>query len=268
MVFANNVGFPVLVRPSFVLSGAAMSVASNEEELHNCLASARDLSPDKPIVMSKYYLNAKEIEFDGVAKGGQILNYAISEHVENAGVHSGDATLVLPAQKLYVQTVRVIKHIAAQVATALNITGPFNMQLLARDNQIKVIECNLRASRTFPFISKTFDADFIKLATTAMLGHIVKPYQISLYDYDYVAVKAPIFSFTRLRGVSLGFKSLFSILLASYLMRSGALDISSVRLSYLVIALASHMTITLISTLKHSNIHIYFVRLILHLALR
>jgi carbamoyl-phosphate synthase/aspartate carbamoyltransferase len=198
--FAGEVGYPVIVRPSFVLSGAAMSMASTEEELINCLSNAVDVSADKPVVISKYIINAKEIEFDGVASSGQILNYAISEHVENAGVHSGDATLVLPAQKLYVQTVRAIKHIASRVATSLNITGPFNMQLLAKDNMVKVIECNLRASRTFPFVSKTFGCNFISLATTAMLGHPLKPFNISLYDYDYVAVKAPTFSFTRLRG--------------------------------------------------------------------
>ena len=198
--FANEVGYPVLVRPSFVLSGAAMSVASNVDELSSCLQSAEDVSADKPVVISKYIVNAKEIEFDAVADNGKILNYAISEHVENAGVHSGDATLVLPAQKLYVQTVRTVKTIAQQIASALRITGPFNIQLLAKDNMVKVIECNLRASRTFPFISKTFDANFITLATKAMLGYPVKPYVISLYEYDYVAVKAPMFSFTRLRG--------------------------------------------------------------------
>ena len=198
--FADTVGYPVLVRPSFVLSGAAMSVASNATELTNCLQEAADVSADKPVVISKYILNAKEIEFDAVAQDGHILNYAISEHVENAGVHSGDATLVLPAQKLYVQTVRTVKQIASQIALALNISGPFNIQLLAKDNMVKVIECNLRASRTFPFISKTFDVNFITLATKVMLGYPCKPYSISLYDYDYVAVKAPMFSFTRLRG--------------------------------------------------------------------
>ena len=198
--FADAVGYPVLVRPSFVLSGAAMSVASTEAELTCCLQCAEDVSPDKPVVISKYILNAKEIEFDAVAQDGHILNYAISEHVENAGVHSGDATLVLPAQKLYVQTVRTVKQIASQIALALNISGPFNIQLLAKDNMVKVIECNLRASRTFPFISKTFDVNFITLATKVMLGYPCKPYSISLYDYDYVAVKAPMFSFTRLRG--------------------------------------------------------------------
>lgn len=199
-VFAARVGYPVLVRPSFVLSGAAMSVASSREELATCLQDAEEISKDKPVVISKYIINAKEIEFDAVAQQGHILNYAISEHVENAGVHSGDATLVLPAQKLYVQTVRTVKNIASQIAHALNISGPFNIQLLAKDNAVKVIECNLRASRTFPFISKTFDANFIALATRVMLGHHCKPYDISLYDKDYVAVKAPMFSFTRLRG--------------------------------------------------------------------
>ena len=235
--FAALVGYPVLVRPSFVLSGAAMAVASTQRELVRCLQEALGVCKDKPVVISKYYLNAKEIEFDAVAQEGRILNYAISEHVENAGVHSGDATLVLPAQKLYVQTVRQVKTIAAHIATALNISGPFNIQLLAKGNLVKVIECNLRASRTFPFVSKTFDVNFITLATKVMLGYPCKPFQISLYgalicgpvvirfsssftsyklpisvsftfytpplipaDYDYVAVKAPIFSFTRLRG--------------------------------------------------------------------
>jgi len=198
--FASEAGYPVLVRPSFVLSGAAMSVASTPEELDACLQNASEVSQDKPVVVSKFMLNAKEIEFDAVACRGRILNYAISEHVENAGVHSGDATLVLPAQKLYVQTIRRVKRIAGAVAEALNISGPFNLQLLAKDNYVKVIECNLRASRTFPFISKTFDMNFITLATKVMIEGTAKPYSISLLDYDYVAVKAPIFSFTRLRG--------------------------------------------------------------------
>ena len=198
--FALEVGYPVLVRPSFVLSGAAMSVASTPEQLTGCLERVGLVSQDKPVVVSKYHVKCKEIEFDAVAQNGTILNYAISEHVENAGVHSGDATLVLPAQKLYVQTVRTVKTIASQIAGALRITGPFNIQFLAKENMVKVIECNLRASRTFPFISKTLDANFITLATKAMLGLPCKPYAISLYEYDYVAVKAPMFSFTRLRG--------------------------------------------------------------------
>ena len=185
-VFADQVGYPVLVRPSFVLSGAAMSVASNAVELTSCLQSAEDVSPDKPVVISKYIVNAKEIEFDAVAQDGHILNYAISEHVENAGVHSGDATLLLPAQKLYVHVVRNIKNVANQIAASLNISGPFNIiQALAKDNMVKVIECNLRASRTFPFISKTFDVNFITLATKVMMGYPCKPFNISLHGKNY-----------------------------------------------------------------------------------
>jgi len=184
-VFADQVGYPVLVRPSFVLSGAAMSVASNAVELTSCLQSAEDVSPDKPVVISKYIVNAKEIEFDAVAQDGHILNYAISEHVENAGVHSGDATLLLPAQKLYVQTARVVKQMAMAIAAALKISGPFNIQFLAKDNMVKVIECNLRASRTFPFISKTFDVNFITLATKVMMGYPCKPFNISLHGKNY-----------------------------------------------------------------------------------
>lgn len=198
--FANEVGYPVLVRPSFVLSGAAMNVAATPRQLESFLQEAADVSKDKPVVVTKFILNAKEIEFDAVAKAGNILNYAISEHVENAGVHSGDATLVLPAQKLFVETIRKVKRISSAIAKALNITGPFNIQLMAKDNDVKVIECNLRASRTFPFVSKVFDANFITLATRAMLGVPTKAYNISLIDIDYVAVKAPMFSFTRLRG--------------------------------------------------------------------
>ena len=187
--FAEQVGYPVLVRPSFVLSGAAMAVASTPAELHRCLQDALEVSPDKPVVISKFYLNAKEIEFDGVAQDGHVLNYAISEHVENAGVHSGDATLILPAQCLYVQTVRKVKTIASQIAEALRISGPFNLQLLARANAVKVIECNLRASRTFPFVSKTLDVNFITLATKIMMGYPCKPFQISLYGmYIYYTI--------------------------------------------------------------------------------
>eukprot|EP00903_Cladosiphon_okamuranus_P012119 g11371.t1 len=198
--FSDRVGFPVLVRPSFVLSGAAMAVASNHTELEKFLSAAGDAAQDKPVVVSKFILNAKEIEFDGVAQGGKILNYAISEHVENAGVHSGDATLLLPAQKLWVETIRRVKRVASAICKALNISGPFNIQLMAKEQDIKVIECNLRASRTFPFISKTLDCNFITLATRVMLGVKAVPYNISLLDIDYVAVKAPMFSFTRLRG--------------------------------------------------------------------
>ena len=198
--FSNKVGFPVLVRPSFVLSGAAMRVASDESELRNFLGLAADVADDKPVVVTKFILGAKEIEFDGVASGGKILNYAIGEHLENAGVHSGDATVILPAQKLYVGTIRQIKKAAAAIAKGLNITGPFNIQFMAIGNDVLVIECNLRASRTFPFVSKTLKANFISLATRAMCGVNVKPYNISLLDIDYVCVKAPMFSFTRLRG--------------------------------------------------------------------
>merc|ERR1712100_470040 len=151
-------------------------------------------------VVTKFVLNAKEVEFDAVAKDGVILNYAIGEHLENAGVHSGDATVILPAQKLYVKTIKQVKRYAASIAKALRITGPFNIQFMAKGNEVTVIECNLRASRTFPFVSKTLNHNFISLATRAMAGMNVEPYKISLLDIDYVCVKAPIFSFTRLRG--------------------------------------------------------------------
>ena len=198
--FARKVSFPVLVRPSFVLSGAAMRVAADESQLRNFLHLAADIAADKPVVVTKFVVNAKEIEFDGVANKGEILNYAIGEHLENAGVHSGDATVILPAQKLYVHTIRQVKLYAGGIAKALNITGPFNIQFMAKGNDVQVIECNLRASRTFPFVSKTLNHNFISLATKAMCGIEAKPYSISLLDIDYVCVKAPMFSFTRLRG--------------------------------------------------------------------
>eukprot|EP00588_Corethron_pennatum_P011723 CAMPEP_0194278912 /NCGR_PEP_ID=MMETSP0169-20130528/12630_1 /TAXON_ID=218684 /ORGANISM="Corethron pennatum, Strain L29A3" /LENGTH=1562 /DNA_ID=CAMNT_0039023225 /DNA_START=198 /DNA_END=4883 /DNA_ORIENTATION=+ len=198
--FTEKVGYPVLVRPSFVLSGAAMRVASDETQLRNYLELAAEVAADKPVVVTKFILNAKEIEFDAVAKDGQIINYAIGEHLENAGVHSGDATVILPAQKLYVGTIRQVKSAAAAIAKALRITGPFNIQFMAKNNQVMVIECNLRASRTFPFVSKTLNNNFISLATRAMCRQKVKPYRISLLDIDFVCVKAPMFSFTRLRG--------------------------------------------------------------------
>lgn len=200
ITFAEKVGFPVLVRPSFVLSGAAMRVASDETQLRNFLDLAADVGNDKPVVVTKFILNAKEIEFDAVANNGTILNYAIGEHLENAGVHSGDATVILPAQKLYVSTIRQVKRAASSIAKALRITGPFNIQFMAFGNEVSVIECNLRASRTFPFVSKTLNHNFISLATRAMTGLDATPYKISLLDIDYVCVKAPIFSFTRLRG--------------------------------------------------------------------
>lgn len=198
--FAKTVGYPVLVRPSFVLSGAAMRVAATETQLVNFLDLAAEVGNDKPVVITKFILEAKEIEFDAVANNGIILNYAIGEHLENAGVHSGDATVILPAQKLYVSTIRQIKRFSCSIAKALHITGPFNIQFMAKDNEVQVIECNLRASRTFPFVSKTLQNNFISLATKAMVGLPVTPYKISLLDIDFVCVKAPIFSFTRLRG--------------------------------------------------------------------
>jgi carbamoylphosphate synthase large subunit len=189
ITFAEKVGYPVLVRPSFVLSGAAMRVAANDDQLRNFLDLAIDVAADKPIVVTKFIVNAKEIEFDAVANKGKILNYAIGEHLENAGVHSGDATVVLPAQKLYVKTIKQVKRYASVIAKALNITGPFNIQFMAKGNNVQVIECNLRASRTFPFVSKTLNHNFISLATQAMTGYNPESYKISLLDIDYVCVK-------------------------------------------------------------------------------
>eukprot|EP01059_Diplonema_ambulator_P033978 TRINITY_DN739_c0_g1_i1.p1 TRINITY_DN739_c0_g1~~TRINITY_DN739_c0_g1_i1.p1 ORF type:complete len:1495 (+),score=594.14 TRINITY_DN739_c0_g1_i1:49-4533(+) len=198
--FALEVEYPVLVRPSYVLSGAAMNVAENEEDLVSYLAQATNVNREHPVVISKFIKNAKEIEMDAVAKDGHIINYAVSEHVENAGVHSGDATLLLPAQKLYVETVRRIKHIMTSLCQRLNITGPVNAQFLSKNNDIKIIECNLRASRSFPFVSKTFDVNFIELATRAMVNAPCTPYNIHLYDTEWVCCKSPMFSFTRLLG--------------------------------------------------------------------
>jgi len=198
--FAAQVGYPVLVRPSFVLSGAAMRVAETSRELSAFLELAADVADDKPVVVTKFIMDAKEIEFDAVASNGQILNYAIGEHLENAGVHSGDATVILPAQKLYTATIRHVKKYAAAIAKELQISGPFNIQFMAKGNNVQVIECNLRASRTFPFVSKTLKSNFISLATRAMVNLKPVPYNISLLDVDYVCVKAPMFSFTRLRG--------------------------------------------------------------------
>jgi len=197
--FCEEVGFPVLVRPSYVLSGAAMRVCSSLEAVENFVKSA-GVSNDYPVVITRFIENAKEIEFDGVAQNGRIINFAISEHVENAGVHSGDATLVLPSQKLYTQTKRQTIRIANKIAAALEISGPFNIQLMARDNLLKVIECNLRSSRTFPFISKTFDFNFIECATRVMLGIPQRRHPINTNELDFVACKAPMFSFTRLQG--------------------------------------------------------------------
>ena len=198
--FAHEVGYPVLVRPSYVLSGAAMAVASNDEELKAYLQKAVSLSPEYPTVISKFLVNAKEIEIDAVAQNGKIVAYAISEHVENAGVHSGDATLVFPPQRLYLETIRKVRLIANKIAQALHIHGPFNIQFLAKDNKVKVIECNLRASRSFPFVSKILKYNFIDLATRVMVNAPVEKPDRSLFELNYVGVKAPQFSFTRLEG--------------------------------------------------------------------
>ena len=197
--FIKRVGFPVLVRPSYVLSGAAMNVCSNEEELKRFLQLAANVSEDHPVVVSKFIEHAKEIEMDAVAKNGEILAYAISEHIEFAGVHSGDATIQFPPQKLYVETVRRIKRISRQIAKQLHINGPFNIQFMARDNDILVIECNLRASRSFPFVSKVLKINLIELATRVMLGLPVEKPNKNLFDLDYVGIKASQFSFNRLQ---------------------------------------------------------------------
>tara|TARA_Y100000031_G_scaffold157154_1_gene216836 strand:+ start:5405 stop:8440 length:3036 start_codon:yes stop_codon:yes gene_type:complete len=197
--FANRVQYPVLIRPSYVLSGAAMSVAFNKKDLDRYLQKATEVSKEHPVVISKFITNAKEIEIDLVAYKGKTLIYAISEHVENAGVHSGDATMVLPPQFTYIETIRRIKDIAKKLAAALEITGPFNIQFIAKANEIKVIECNLRASRSFPFVSKVTKYNFIDIATKAMLD-IVKKERYNTLDLDYVGVKAPQFSFSRLHG--------------------------------------------------------------------
>ena len=197
--FVDKVGFPVLVRPSYVLSGAAMNVCTNPEQLERFLTMAANVSKRHPVVVSQFLENAKEVEMDAVARNGEIVAYAISEHVEFAGVHSGDATIQFPPQKLYVETARRIKKISKQIARELNISGPFNIQYLARENDIKVIECNLRASRSFPFVSKVLKVNLIELATRIMLGLPVKPLDKSIFDLDYVGVKASQFSFSRLQ---------------------------------------------------------------------
>ena len=196
--FVDTVGFPVLIRPSYVLCGAAMNVVSNKDELLHFLELAAEVSKDHPVVVSEFIEQAKEVEIDAVAQEGEVKAYAISEHVEFAGVHSGDATIVFPAQKLYVETIRRIKKIARSIAKELNISGPFNMQFLAKDNDIKVIECNLRASRSFPFVSKVLKYNFIDMATRIMLGEKVESLNKSVFDLDYVGVKASQFSFARL----------------------------------------------------------------------
>ena len=198
--FSNRVGYPVLVRPSYVLSGAAMAVSVNDKELELYLKKAEDVSPEHPVVLSKFILAARELEVDAVASNGKLITYAISEHVENAGVHSGDATIVFPPQYTYLETIRRLKKITRNIASALEINGPFNIQFIAKDNEIKVIECNLRASRSFPFISKVSKTNFIDIATRAIMGLEMEYSEQSILELDYVGVKAPQFSFTRLIG--------------------------------------------------------------------
>ena len=197
-VFADQVGFPLLIRPSYVLSGVAMNVVSNKEELKHFLTLASRVSKQYPVVVSEFIEDCKEIEIDAVAKNGEIVCYAISEHVEFAGVHSGDATMVFPAQKIYMETSRRIKKITRQIASELKISGPFNIQFLAKDNDIKVIECNLRASRSFPFVSKVLKTNFIEIATKVMLGEAFEYPSKSIFDLDYIGIKASQFSFSRL----------------------------------------------------------------------
>ncbi len=198
--FVEKVGYPVIIRPSYVLSGAAMAVAGSDIELRTFLEKAVEISPDHPVVISKFIENAKEIDIDAVARDGELVCYAVSEHVENAGVHSGDATLVLPPQRTYLETMRQISKVTAQIAKALSINGPFNIQFLAINNQVLVIECNLRASRSFPFVSKVLKHNFISAATKVIMGRSLTDNDFSYLDLDYVGVKAPQFSFSRLDG--------------------------------------------------------------------
>jgi carbamoyl-phosphate synthase large subunit len=196
--FIEEVGYPVLIRPSYVLSGAAMNVCYDHEQVHNFLSMAANVSKEHPVVVSQFLQNAKEIEFDAVAKNGEVVEYAISEHVEFAGVHSGDATLVFPAQNIYFETMRRIKKVSKKIAKALQITGPFNIQYLAKNNEIKVIECNLRASRSFPFVSKVLNRNFIETATRIMLDAPYTKPDSSVFDIERIGVKASQFSFARL----------------------------------------------------------------------
>merc|ERR1719420_2772 len=198
--FARRTGYPALVRPSYVLSGAAMRVVASDAELERFLRTAAVVSRDYPVVITKYIAGAKEVELDAVGQNGELLNYAIAEHVENAGVHSGDASLILPAQKLFVETHRRVKVIGQKICRGLKISGPFNVQFICKENEVKVIECNLRASRSMPFISKTYNVNFIDLATRVMLGMPVRPATIQPTDIDYVACKVPKFSFERLKN--------------------------------------------------------------------
>lgn len=199
--FGEKVGYPILIRPSYVLSGAAMNIVSSEHELEKYLKEASIVSPDYPVVISQFITDAKELEVDGVAQNGEVIIEAISEHVENAGVHSGDATIVLPPQRLYLETIRRTKKITRQIAGALCITGPFNIQFIAKNNSIKVIECNLRASRSFPFVSKVTNHNFIQIATQILMGNHVRGHYETL-ELDYVGVKAPLFSYSRLKGAN------------------------------------------------------------------
>merc|ERR1719238_684902 len=198
--FCKRVGYPCLVRPSYVLSGAAMRVVTDDDELERFLRTAAVVSRDYPVVISKYIRGAKEVELDAVGQEGELLNYAIAEHVENAGVHSGDASLLLPAQKLFVETHRRVKLIGQKLARALKISGPFNIQFICKENEVKVIECNLRASRSLPFISKTYNVNFVDLATRVMLGMTLRPANVQPLDMDYVCCKVPMFSFLRLKN--------------------------------------------------------------------
>jgi carbamoyl-phosphate synthase large subunit len=198
--FAEKVGYPVLIRPSYVLSGAAMNVVRSSDQLHAYLLQATDVNKEHPVVISKFITGARELEMDAVADQGEVICYAISEHVENAGVHSGDATMVLPPQRTYLETMRRVKHIGKQIARALEITGPYNMQFIAKDNEVKVIECNLRASRSFPFVSKVTKNNFVDIATRIIMGQKISRSKLSSFDIDYVGVKSPQFSFTRLKG--------------------------------------------------------------------
>jgi len=198
--FCKRAGYPALVRPSYVLSGAAMRVVNSNEELERFLRTAAVVSRDYPVVISKYISGAKEVELDAVGQNGELINYAIAEHVENAGVHSGDASLLLPAQKLFVETHRRVKAIGKKICRALKISGPFNVQFMCKENEVMVIECNLRASRSLPFISKTYNVDFITIATRIMLGIPQQPVTIQPIDMDCIAAKVPTFSFSRLKN--------------------------------------------------------------------
>merc|ERR1719356_1405109 len=198
--FCKRVQYPALVRPSYVLSGAAMRVVSSDDELERFLRTAAVVSREYPVVISKYIQGAKEVELDAVASNGELLNYAIAEHVENAGVHSGDATLLLPAQKLFVETHRRVKQIGQKICRALKISGPFNIQFMCKENEVMVIECNLCASRSLPFISKTYNVNFIELATRIMLGIPQRPATIQPTDVDCVTAKVPVFSFGPLKN--------------------------------------------------------------------